>query len=52
MYETVKTIGKYNIKKMAGTKGCYHVTLREGEGFKISRTFRTIKSATEFVETL
>lgn len=52
MYETVKTIKGYNITKMAGTKNCYHVTLREGEGFKISRTFSTIKAATEFIETL
>lgn len=52
MYETVKTIGKYNITRMKGVKGCYHVTLREGEGFKISRTFKTIKAATEFIETL
>ena len=52
MYETVKTIKGYAITKMAGTKNCYHVTLREGEGFKISRTFNTIKAATEFIETL
>ena len=52
MDDTVKTIGKYNITRMKGVKGCYHVNVCEGEGFKKSRTFKTIKAATEFIETL
>lgn len=52
MYETVKTIKGYAITKMTGTKGCYHVNVCEGEGFKKSRTFKKIKAATEFIETL
>lgn len=51
MYETVKIVKGYEIKRMKGTKGFYHVNIREGKGFKESRTFRTIKAATEFINT-
>ena len=50
MYETVKIIKGYEIKRMIGTHGIYHVTVREGKGFKEFHTFRTIKSAIEFIE--
>ena len=50
MYETVKIIKGYEIKRMIGTRGFYHVTVREGKGFKEFHTFRTIKSAVEFIE--
>ena len=50
MYETVKTIKGYDIKRMKGTHGAYHVTIREGKGFREFHTFRTIKAAAEFIE--
>lgn len=50
MYETVKTVKGYEIKRMKGTHGAYHVTIREGKGFREYHTFRTIKAATEFIE--
>ena len=50
MYEVVKTVKGYNITRMIGTKGAYHVTIREGKGFREFHTFRTIKAATEFIE--
>ena len=37
MYETVKTVKGYDITRMKGTKGAYHVNVREGKGFKIGR---------------
>lgn len=52
MYETVKTVNGYEIKRMIGTKGAYHVSIREGKGFKEFHTFRTIKAAVKFCETL
>lgn len=51
MYETVKTVKGYEIKRMIGTKGFYHVNVREGKGFKEFHTFRTIKAAVKFIET-
>lgn len=51
MYETVKTVKGYDIVRMKGTRGCYHVNVREGKGFKEFHTFRTIKAAVEFIET-
>ena len=50
MYEVVKTVKGYNITRMIGTKGAYHVTIREGKGFREFHTFRTIKAAAEFIE--
>jgi len=50
MYEVVKTVKGYEITRMKGTKGIYHVSIREGKGFREFLTFRTIKSATEFIE--
>lgn len=51
MYEVVKTVKGYDITRMKGTKGHYHVSVREGKGFREFHTFKTIKSAVEFIET-
>ena len=51
MYETVKVVKGYEIKRMKGTRGAYQVNVREGKGFREFHTFRTIKAATEFIET-
>ena len=50
MYEVVKIVKGYEITRMKGTKGAYHVNVREGKGFREFYTFKTIKSATEFIE--
>lgn len=54
MYETIKTVNGYEIKRMNGTKGAYHVSIREDDnkGWREFHTFRTIKAATEFCKTL
>ena len=49
MYETVKIIKGHEVKRMNGTKGVYHVNVREGRGFREFHTFRTIKAAVEFI---
>ena len=49
MYETVKTIKGYEVKRMTGTRGIYLVIVREGKGFREFLTFRTIKAAVEFI---
>lgn len=51
MYETVKTVKGYDITRMKGTRGCYHVNVREGKGFREFHTFKTIKKAVQFIET-
>lgn len=50
MYETVKTVKGYDITRMKGTKGAYHVNVREGKGFREFHTFKTIKASVEFIE--
>lgn len=50
MYETVKTVKGYDIVRMKGTRGFYHVNVREGKGFREFHTFRTIKAAVKFIE--
>ena len=50
MYEVVKIVKGYEITRMKGTKGVYHVNIREGKGFREFHAFKTIKSATEFIE--
>lgn len=50
MYEVVKIVKGYEITRMKGTHGAYHVTIREGKGWKEFHTFRTIKAAAEFIE--
>lgn len=51
MYEVVKVVKGYEIKRMKGTRGAYHVNVREGRGFREFHTFKTIKAAQEFIET-
>lgn len=48
MYETVKVVKGYAITRMVGTHGFYTVRLDAVR----SCTFRTIKSAVEFINTL
>lgn len=48
MYEVVKVVNGFEIIRMKGTKGFYHVNTREGKGC----TFRTIKAAAAFCESL
>ena len=50
MYEVVKIVKGYEILRMKGIKGAYHVNIREGKGWKEFHTFKTIKAATEFIE--
>ena len=52
MYETIKTVNGYEIKRMKGTRGFYHVSIREGKGFQEFHTFRTIKAAVAFCKTI
>ena len=52
MYEVVKTVKGYDIVRMKGTKGAYHVNIREDKGFREFHTFKTIKAAVEFIETV
>lgn len=54
MYETVKVVNGYEIKRRIGTHGYYIVTLWKSENGKSSkfRDFKTIKSAVAFCETL
>ncbi len=52
MYETVKIVKGHAIYRMKGSRGCYHVNIREGKGWKEYHTFRTIKAAVEFIETV
>ena len=50
MYEVVKVVKGYEIVRMKGSHGAYHVNVREGKGFCEFHTFRTIKAAVEFIE--
>lgn len=50
MYETVRIVKGYAIVRMVGTRGFYHVNVREGHGWQEFHTFRTIKAAVEFIE--
>lgn len=52
MYETVKIVNGYAIWRMVGTRGIYHVNVREGKGWREFHTFRTIKAAAAFCETI
>lgn len=51
MYETVKIVKGYEITRMKGTHGAYHVNIREDKGWREFHTFRTIKAAVEFINT-
>ena len=48
MYETVKEVNNHRIYRMKGTHGVFHVDIRKG----VSATFKTIKAASDFCETL
>lgn len=50
MYEVVRIVKGYEITRMVGTRGFYHVNIREGKGWKEYHTFRTIKAAVKFIE--
>ena len=52
MYEVVKTVNGYDIVRMKGSRGFYYVNVREGKGFREFHTFKTIKAAAAFCETL
>lgn len=46
MYEVVKTVNGYEIKRMVGTKGFYHIDINAHKYV----CFRTIKAAAEWAE--
>ena len=50
MWEVVKVVKGYEIVRMKGTHGAYHVNVREGKGWREFHTFKTIKAAVEFIE--
>lgn len=50
MYEVVKVVKGYKIVRMKGTRGAYHVNVRESLGWREFHTFKTIKAAVEFIE--
>jgi hypothetical protein len=52
MYETIKIVNGHEIRRMIGTKGFYHVNVKKGKDFGAFHTFRAIKAATAFCETL
>ena len=52
MYETVKVVNGYEIYRMKGTHGFYSVDVRTGNTWKAVATFRTIKAAAQYCETL
>lgn len=53
MFETVKTVNGYEVKRLAGSRGQYSVNIWEGHnGFGEYHTFRTIKAAVEFCGSL
>lgn len=46
-----KNSKRIDITRMVGSRGAYHVSVREGKGFREFHTFKTIKAAVEFIET-
>ena len=52
MIETVKTVNGYDITRYIGTRGFYYVNIWERGEWAEFHTFRSIKSAAEFCETL
>lgn len=54
MYEVVKVVNGYEITRMVGSHGCYHISIREddGIGFREFHTFKTIKAAAAFAAAL
>lgn len=51
MFEVVRVVKGYEITRMKGTRGFYHVNVKEddGKGFREYHVFRTIKAAAEFI---
>lgn len=52
MYETIKVVNGYEIQRMIGSRGFYHVNIREGCRWREFHTFRTIKAAVEFCNSI
>lgn len=52
MYEVVKIVNGYVITRMIGTHGVYNVILKSCKSGMLSKTFKTIKAASAFCETL
>ena len=52
MYETVKTVNGYDIVRMKGTHGAYHINIREGKTWQEFHTFKTQKAAAAFAASL
>lgn len=50
MYEVVKVVKGYEVTRMVGSRGIYRVAVRKSGGCSGFYTFRTIKSAVEFIE--
>lgn len=52
MYEIVKVVNGYEIKRMKGTHGYYTVNITEdnGIGWREFHSFRSIKAAAAFIE--
>ena len=48
LYETIKIINGYAIRRMKGVRGFYSVYVTDNQFY----TFRTIKSASQFCESL
>lgn len=51
-YEVIKVVNGYEITRRIGERGWYTVYVREGKGWREFHTFRTIKAAAAFCETL
>lgn len=52
MYELVNTVNGYEITRMKGVRGCYHVNISKCDKWCKFYTFKTIKAAIAFCETL
>lgn len=52
MFETVKVVNGYEITRLVGSRGFYHVNIWEDGAWGEYHTFRTIKAAAQFCETL
>lgn len=52
MYEPIKTVNGHDIYRAKGTQGFYYVDIEKNDNSKKYQTFKSIKSATEFAETL
>jgi hypothetical protein len=52
MFEIMKKVNGFEIKRKAGTMGEFRVDFRDGRnGFSVFLTFRTMKEAKRFCET-